>query len=286
MVLKNIGVVLLSTLHCYFATSAHHHYNYSDVINQRLRWEQNCLDPVAPGARDPRGKLKPNCTLYYLHNHKTGGTTLCVTATKSGFNVTSRYENCNIPRSVLKLNANSMDIERYAVNNSLQFIAQEHKPFRVHEFSTNFVFMTTIRHPMDRLVSHLHHEFCQYNEDFARKTLRSFGCLAPYGTFSSLLHDPCMKSQRISEITTDFYLAMLTGCTNRVFSIGGENSITEKNVCSESHLHQAKRVLHLFSVIMISDNSMEMDRYCMVHHTSNHYFYLFVVLNLSHHIVL
>jgi hypothetical protein len=243
----------------------------ADVISSRLQWEKNCLVPASGGGgkdqendqgqtrqeEDPRQQVAGKCALYYLHNHKTGGSTMCKTAHVNGLKVPSLKTNCNVP---LAIRTNKIiHLQEYVAENKIQFVAQEDEPFRMNESNTHFVYMTTIRNPMDRMVSHLHHEFCGMGPLNVERELRSHGCLRPPGTLSDLISDPCFDRQRMSHITTDYYLAMLTGCANRM-SRDDHFEPPGTDTCSEVHLEEAKRMLNYFSVILISDNSVEMDR--------------------------
>ena len=258
---------------------------YEDVINTRLEWEQNCLKPATAKGhtrgqeqgqgqeQDPRFLVDRACSIFYLHNHKTGGSTMCKTAFVNGMKISGLGENCNVPRQIRY--SKHISPQEYIFEKKLQFVAQEDKPFRLNETNNRFVFMTTFRNPMDRVVSHLHHEFCGRGGSEQERRMKSHHCLSTPGTLSDVIADPCFSGQNMKAITTDYYLAMLTGCVNRMsdgnhtgsnISDSGRGSDEEwflppvQNTCSEVHLEEAKRLLHYFSVILISDHPLDFDR--------------------------
>ena len=243
-----------------------------EVTRTRRSWEQSCLTPSAgagPGAgagsgagaaedRDPRWAVQPHCSVFYLHNHKTGGSTMCRTAQLNGLKISGLGDNCNIPPAVRR-NKN-INHQQYVFEKKLQFVAQEDKPFHLNASNSRFIYMTTMRNPMDRLVSHLHHEFCGRDGSQMSARLHAHTCYSAPRTLSDLIADPCFGSQHMRSITTDYYLAMLTGCANRLFD-GKKYLPPEKNTCNEDHLTEAKKILNYFSVILISDNSADFNKY-------------------------
>jgi hypothetical protein len=185
---------------------------------------------------------------------------MCHTAQLNGLATSGVGNNCNIPNNIQQ--DESINQQGYVFEKKLQFVAQEIKPFHINDSNTQFVYMTTIRNPMDRVYSHLHHDFCVLPSiEDTQARLTTHGCVNPLGTFSDLISDSCFDNGPMRYMTTDYYLAMLTGCTNR-------NNIRrvpsfpppEENTCSEDHLEEAKRILNYFSVILISDNSAELGR--------------------------
>lgn len=237
----------------------------ASVISTRKQWEKNCLSPEAPGGNqtivapgDPRMRVKDHCAVYYLHNHKTGGSTLCKTAISNGLKTSGLAENCNIPPKIR--HDENIAPEDYVFGKKLKFIAQEDKPFVVNVTFPRFVYMTTMRDPRDRLVSHLHHEFCGLGSSPIQQRLRDRTCAGAPRSLSELLADPCFGSRRMRVITTDYYVSMLTGCANRMF-YGSTYAPPANDTCSEDHLEEAKRMLHYFSVILITDTVADFDTY-------------------------
>jgi hypothetical protein len=190
---------------------------------------------------------------------------MCKTAASNGLKTAGLASNCNVPPQI-RHNKNFIPQE-YIFQKKLQFVALEEKPFILNESNSQFVFMTTIRNPTDRVVSHLHHEFCgqggAYSKEEVTDRLLSHLCLSRPRTLSDLIADPCFSAHPMNSITTDYYLAMFTGCKNRK-SDGNHGLLLspadDKTTCSEVHLEEAKRMLNYFSVILISDNSADFDR--------------------------
>ena len=182
---------------------------------------------------------------------------MCMTAKLNGFKTTGLGDNCNIPPAVRK--NDTITREDFIIHHNLQFVAQENKPFRLNESSNKFVYMTTFRNPMDRLVSHLHHEFC-YNGKPMKDRLEHHLCYGVPETLSDLINNPCFMGSHMRGITTDYYLSMMTGCVNRMTDENGSLLPPKKNTCNETHLKEAKRLLNYFSVILISDHAADFDK--------------------------
>lgn len=237
-----------------------------DIEITRRSWEEKCLRSKEVES-DPRMRLLPGCVVYYLHNHKTGGSTMCQTALKNGLRTPGVAENCNVPKAI-RLD-HRINIQELIFQKKWNFIAQEDSPLRLNTSNDRFVYLTTIRNPLDRLVSHIHHEFCGGDSN-AKKSqlhladkLHRHNCL-PHShdmTLSEFIADPCFLSPWIRAMTTDFYLAMLTGCRPRAYNGTHFTSTNNTKTCNRDHLEEAKKLLHYFSVIMISDKPEEFERY-------------------------
>jgi hypothetical protein len=181
---------------------------------------------------------------------------MCRTAQINKLSTPGSAYNCNIPPDIEHNPA--INLQQYASDKKWQFIAQEDKPFRLNVSNSQYVFMTTLRHPMDRLVSHIHHAFCAPD---GPARLQARGCEGRADiTLSDLVIDPCFGARAMRAITTDYYVSMLTGCDSRFFD-GKDFLSPNEFTCGEVHLEKAKRMLHYFSVIMISDDSIGFDKY-------------------------
>jgi hypothetical protein len=275
MIISQVFILLVFLTFCVAASSALVQPDnvYEDVVSKRLEWEKNCLTTAQTKSgrqEDPRLVLKENCAVYYLHNHKTGGSTMCKTAAANGMKTSGMKENCNVPQHI-RYNTH-INAHEYIFENKYQFVAQEDKPFHLNVSNNRFVLMTTIRNPMDRVVSHLHHEICGQRgntREVIQRRMQSHQCMSPPGTVSDLIADPCFCGPHMHAITTDYYVAMLTGCANRMSDANSSTGTSTgsddwflppaKNTCSEVHVEEAKRLLNYFSVILITDTREDFD---------------------------
>jgi hypothetical protein len=216
-------------------------HSSSEIYDQiRLKSEQNCLIPHAYDEDnnykdDPRTVLDKSkrCLIYYLHIHKSGGTTICSTIRHQGFN-SNQKENCLPDRPFY-----NHEFE-YSMEHNYNFIAQESPYFHPNLTNTQMLYMTTIRHPYDRIISHLHHEFCNRKEADAIERIKQFDCNFDIrtATLPEIILSNCFNGT-MEQMTSNYYLRMFTNC------------IASK--CTEEHLQKAIEKLNIMSVVMITD---------------------------------
>jgi hypothetical protein len=222
----------------------HEASNSTEIYEQlRIQSEQNCLIPHPHDENenydqdDPRTILdkSKHCLIFYLHIHKSGGTTICSTIRHQGFVSNPKpIENCLPPRRYHNHEFT------YSMEHNYNFIAQEGPYFRPNLTNTQILYMTTIRHPYDRIISHLHHEFCNRKEAEAIEVAKRFECDFDIrkATLSEIILSNCFNGT-MQQLTSNFYLRMFTNC------------ITKE--CTEEHLKEAIEKLNLMSVVMITD---------------------------------
>jgi hypothetical protein len=213
----------------------------------RHQTEQNCLiphpHPQGNDPHDPRTVLNPSkkCLIFYLHNHKSGGTTICSTIWHQGY-VSNLNDNCLPPPPYHHHEF------LYAMEHNYNFIAQEGPYFHPNLTNTQMLYMTTIRNPYDRIISHLHHEFCERKEESAIELMKSFHCEFDIRkvTLAEIILSNCFN-ETLQYFTVNFYLRMFTNC------VGSQ--------CTEEHLHEAIEKLNVMSVVMITDTPEEYAKY-------------------------
>jgi hypothetical protein len=212
----------------------------------RLRSEKKCLIPYK--SHDPRTTLShnniSNCVLFYLHFHKSGGTTICSMITQEGYKGNLK-DNC--------LSSFSYRHQEYqfALDYHLNFVALEREIFEPNLTSSSIIYMTTIRHPYDRIISHLHHEICERSEADSIQFMKSQHCDGIDITTASLAEiilNPCFNST-LSYLSSNFYLKILTGCSE------------SHRPCTEDDLKLAIDRLKIMSVIMITDTPEDYQKY-------------------------
>ena len=227
---------------------------------------------VSPANTNPdltsggaQGGLRHGCVAYYLHNHKTGGSTMCHTAEKSGYYITTLQDNCNLPYEIVRndrKNRNRGIAQHYVLNHhpKLTFVAQELPPFLPNVSNNKYIYLTTIRNPIDRVISHIHHGVCTVRTvENSQQFLHNGNCSIAdirVMTLSDLILDPCFEKELLW-LSSNYYISMFTGCTVNRKKISG---VGQENVCSRRHLLLAQSKLHYFSVIMMTDTSEEYDR--------------------------
>ena len=239
-----------------------------DIYHEiRSQSEQNCLIPYQnyhnetekdnEGDNDPRTILNPlkKCHVYYLHNHKSGGTTICSTFRHEGY-VSIPNTNCLPPPpyhhfeyQFIKTPKEQL-VSQYAMEHNYNFIAQEGPYFNPNLTNTeSILYMTTIRNPYDRIISHLHHELCiRRNKETAIAFINSFQCDFDIrrATLADIILSNCFN-KTLQHITSNFYLRMFTNC------FGSE--------CTQEHLAEAIAKLNIMSVVMITDTQEEFMKY-------------------------
>lgn len=214
-------------------TSDDYEKSYEDV---KFQSEKNCLIKFHPETpTDPRTKIDASkqCVLYYLHFHKSGGTTICNAALHEGYKGNGK-DNCLPP-----LESRNHEYE-YAIQHKLTFVAQEDPFFQPNLTSNRIVYFTTIRNPYDRIISHVHHELCERKEIEAIQLMEHYHCSVNISeaTLADIILDPCFANN-MKSMFSNYYLSVLTNC------IGDE--------CTEVSLKEAIEKLDIMSVIMITD---------------------------------
>jgi hypothetical protein len=229
----------------------------------RLQWEHHCLLPHNTSSNhtlthshtpSQHHYLNDNCVVQFLHIHKTGGTTMCNTAKMNGFRVTG-HNNCNTPVAVSVYDQAHPELgltQQYAFDHNLTFIGQEHTLFLPNISTNRVVHMVTVRHPADRLISHIHHTMCEGTVANAERCVRIWNCSTikdvRTAKLSDIILDPCFQSANpgLYAITTDFYIDMIMKCRHRR--------------CTTTDMRLAMKRLHFFSAIMITDTPEQYDK--------------------------
>ena len=263
-----LALCLLALLFFQQGVALPHNISVIDAVRQQ--WEKNCLSDVssASGAWNRAQRqthLTNNCVVYYLHNHKTGGSTMCHTALNSGFHITSLDDNCNLPLDIVGQDRKSRAkgiAQNYVLQHpKLTFVAQELPPFYPNITNDKYIYITTIRNPIDRVISHIHHGFCTARSlEKSNTLLQNANCSSigniQHMTLSDLIMDRCFENELLW-LSSNYYVSMFTGCTvNKKKTAAGH-----ENVCSRRHLLLAQSKLHYFSVIMITDTFEDYERY-------------------------
>jgi hypothetical protein len=210
----------------------------------RLHSEHNCLIPYnsSNSQHDPRTTLSHQCVLIYLHFHKSGGTTLCYLMTKEGYKG-------NVSNNCLALSSYLHHEHQYALDHQYNFVAHENGLFQPNLTSSSTVYMTTIRHPYDRIISNLHHEICGGSQVQAIQFLERLHCNGIDITTASLAEiilNPCFNTT-LTHITSNFYLRTLTNCDGN-------------HPCTEDSLRLAIEKMKVMSVIMITDTPEDYEK--------------------------
>jgi hypothetical protein len=208
----------------------------------KIKSENTCLrDSINPNNPKQILMKKNGCVIYYVHNHKSGGTTICNTADRAGHRVNMK-DNCNIPSS------NRSDWANVVERLNLTFVAQEDPPFQPDLTRDNYIYMTTVRDPYDRIVSDLHHTFCLGTLDHARTTAQSHKCTfdIQHASLSDIVLSDCFDSHYFWYVTSHLYLRMFSGCYGRE--------------CTVRHLAAAKDKLNVMTVILVTDTREDFHR--------------------------
>lgn len=245
--------------------------NDASVIDAiRFQWESKCLfSPMSNENSSSKStilskqtNLHNGCVAYYLHNHKTGGSSICHTALNSGYHITNLEDNCNLPKEIVNMeNLKHGVAQHYVLSHpKLSFVAQEQPPFYPNISNDKYIYITTLRHPIDRVISHLHHGICVIRTlENAQKFLHNGNCSIQNikdMTLSDLILDKCFDKELLW-LSSNYYVSMFTGCINNRKKIS--TGVLE-DVCSRRHLKIAQNKLHYFSVIMITDTLKDFDR--------------------------
>ena len=170
---------------------------------------------------------------------------MCRSAHSSHFKVASLATNCNLPRHI-------HNYEHYMDMNNITFGAQEDGSFIPSLEVTHTLHFTTVRNPLDRIVSHLHHEFCNRKskqeaiEFFATKNCK---VSIENTTLAALIMDPCFSERSIASFTSNFYIKRFSNCSESV---------------TEACLEMAKSMLDSMSAILITDSDASYYRYARI----------------------
>lgn len=216
--------------------------NVSRFEQQKIQSEANCLRPILDTTNPKLNVQKDKgCVIYYVHNHKSGGTTICNTVANAG-HIIHKKLNCNIPSH------NRSDWPGLIRSMGLTFVAQEDAPFQPLLDTNNYLYMTTIRDPYDRLVSHLHHEFCGGTLIHAKAVVERLNCTFDIekASLTEIVMSDCFDTPRFWHINSNFYLQMFAGCVGQT--------------CGPSNLEQASAVMQIMSVILLTNSPEEYDR--------------------------
>eukprot|EP00602_Paraphysomonas_sp_CaronLab_P004960 CAMPEP_0185028082 /NCGR_PEP_ID=MMETSP1103-20130426/13579_1 /TAXON_ID=36769 /ORGANISM="Paraphysomonas bandaiensis, Strain Caron Lab Isolate" /LENGTH=199 /DNA_ID=CAMNT_0027562345 /DNA_START=428 /DNA_END=1028 /DNA_ORIENTATION=- len=115
--------------------------------------------------------------------------------------------------------------------------------------SNKYLYMTTIRNPLNRIISHLHHELCIRTVESAREYMAHHHCDVDIvsATLSDIILSDCFN-KTLGFIASNYYINMFTGCKIR-------------RMCDSSSLQEAIRKLDAMSVIVKTDTSVEYIKY-------------------------
>lgn len=215
--------------------------SYNDLVElykaKRIETEKNCLvyDNITMTNR-----LQSNCKLFYIHIHKCGGSTVCTSAKHSNYR-TRIYDNCNMPGdNKLEFHTTFDTINKiqvlpyqYAHEHNLNFLAQEFfLPFTPNLEYNNVLYFTSIRNPLDRILSHLNHGYCE--AVFHSKKVAEFHpCPINLRKISidELLLDPCVQDNVVSELS-NFYINRFTHCTPNCTMMDVMHSLAKLEIMS------------------------------------------------------
>ena len=256
---KPLWLLVVLLVHCEVNSTPR---DIKTIDELRLKWENNCLqssstDVTSAGDTTGKMRIRDGCVVYYLHNHKSGGTTMCHTALKSGYHITNLDDNCNLPMDIVTMDRRHRKqgiSQHYVLNHpNLSFVAQELPPFYPNISNDKYIYVTTIRHPIDRVISHIHHGICtERTLANAQKFLYNGNCSirdAQSMTLSELVLDECFDKD-LMWLSSNYYVSMFSGCIVNKKKL---DVIGHENACSQKHLQIAINKLHFFSVIMITD---------------------------------
>jgi hypothetical protein len=205
-------------------------YSVADYKAMKQLSETNCFIKRSSKLTNC-SMIDRKCLLYYFHMHKTGGTSLCQTANNNQFKTTGIEYNCNIPHGIFAKN-------QYMAEHNITFIAQEGGMFMpIRRKATNPLYFVTIREPLDRILSHVHHGLCLHGSSELIE-MRKMGC--PFDplkdTFTDVILDKCLENMYYVK---NFYVQQFGDCRH--------------DTCTEEHLQKAINVLHLMSAIVITE---------------------------------
>ena len=209
-------------------------HNWSEIRSQN---EKFC---VLDSGSKPYFKVQ-KCVVLFFHIHKSGGTTICHAANRHLLKTTLN-SNCNLPTR--QTNADGINnYEKYMIANQLNFGAMEYGPFRPNPFSSKTLYIMSVRHPIDRILSDYSHSFCR-----SSTVLRAYPCLKELAgqSLSQLFNESCFQEFCV-QLNTNYYIKQLAGCAN--------------DNCTRKDLELAKRALDIMSVIIITDTTDTYKRY-------------------------
>lgn len=206
----------------------------------KLRSEANCL---IYNQTTRTNSLKEGCSLFFVHIHKAGGSSVCETAVNNGYKVPpGEEENCNLPREA-STNMNLTKYVEYIKENKLTFVAQENPPFRPHLPADNILYFLTIRNPLDRIISHLHHEVCE--NVYEKKPIRTAkNCTLDWSDMDvrQILTNKCLRKVGFFYMYNNFLMKYFSPCR------GG---------CDSIDLAVAQSALEVFSAIVVVGEAEE-----------------------------
>lgn len=205
-------------------------YSAVEYNEMRVASETSCI--VKRSEKDPNcSVMNPKCLLYYFHIHKTGGTSLCRTANANRFKTTGVRGNCNIPKHIIaKI--------QYLVARNISFVAQEGGEFiPIKRKAIRPVYIITIRDPLDRALSHIHHGLCIPGSNEI-KEMTEMGCDFDAGkhSFADVILNVCFDKLFYVQ---NFYVQQLGGCSH--------------NHCTEQHLQYAIDALNVMSAVVVTE---------------------------------
>lgn len=118
-----------------------------------------------PQIPSPRTKLLGNRIVYYLHIHKTGGSTLCHSAFVNHLKV-KRSQNCNVQHDQHCCGeADTLAAStRFFETSFYTFVANEAEMYETMD-TTRYFYVVTMRHAQTRYLSHWNHVQQLYKKD-------------------------------------------------------------------------------------------------------------------------
>ena len=206
-------------------------YSAEDYQELKSASEQRCLVPRSMTSGNC-SLVDRSCLLYYFHMHKTGGSTVCRAANGNRFKTTGLQLNCNVPSQVVaKI--------QYLVARNISFVAQEGGRFKpIRRKAVTPLYFATIRDPLDRVLSHIHHGFCIRGSNEILE-FTQMGCTfnADEHSFADVILSPCFEKMYY---VNNFYVQQFGDCSY--------------DSCSEEHLKGAVDALNILSAIIITED--------------------------------
>jgi len=221
---------------------ASHTQDHEAWANIRANIEKVCVH----NGHFARTSLDNNCSIYFVHNHKAGGTTLCNIAVQAGMRVAKPVRNCLEPDDLRGPGKEGL-LARYIEDNRYQFVAHEFGPFLpLSRESSRILYVTVVRNPWDRVLSAAHHELCQKTLEAGQKAAAARHCDFDLrtATAADVVLDPCFRRAFSS---VNHYVNKFSPCPT---SRGGGG----QPECTESNLQEAKGLLDLMSAVLITDS--------------------------------
>mmetsp|Transcript_28240 Transcript_28240/g.45946 ORF Transcript_28240/g.45946 Transcript_28240/m.45946 type:complete len:296 (+) Transcript_28240:54-941(+) len=190
----------------------------------------------------PDESSSEKCVIYYLHFHKTGGSTVCTMAKNNRERVPQNGKNCN-PSTKLEFYKKSTSVQTHEIlSSNVTFIANEWRLGReMIEDGMLFRFLTMLRDPLSRAHSHYHFSFSDTDRHY----------IPDEEKFVSALNDigHSLQGDNSSNNSTFVPWAWNSNFFTQGLTFGNKDNIN----CNHELLKLAKRRLGLFTVMILED---------------------------------